>query len=145
MSALPRKRTFPGGDQYVCFVPIADLAPFIRSLQRRARAKWGVLAARLRHNADVWSRCLEALRPDRLGFVVTDGACDNHVFALFLVCGRGHSVFDHHLQRVDDPQHLVEIAASRHRIHQNELNLFVRTHDEDIAHGLIVGRSSSFG
>jgi hypothetical protein len=52
----------------------------------------GVLAARLRHDADVWPGCLEALRPDRLGFVVTYGACDNHVFALYPVCGGSHAV-----------------------------------------------------
>ena len=51
-----------------------------------------MLAARLRHDADLWPGCLEALRPDRLGFVVIYGACDNHVFALYPVCGGSHAV-----------------------------------------------------
>ena len=44
------------------------------------------------------------------------------------------------LQRVDDAQHLVEVAADRHRIDQDQLDLLVRADDEDVADGLVVGR-----
>ena len=42
------------------------------------------------------------------------------------------------LQRVDDAQHLVEVAAGRHRIDEDELDLLVRADDEDVAHGLVL-------
>ncbi|MCY1504967.1 hypothetical protein D9M68_391580 [compost metagenome] len=43
------------------------------------------------------------------------------------------------LQRVDDAQHLVEVAAGGHRIDEDEFDLLVRTDDEDVAHRLVVG------
>ena len=51
-------------------------------------------------------------------------------------------MFGGQLQRVDHPQHLVEIAAGRHRIDDQQLDLLVRSNDEHVAHGLIVGRGA---
>ena len=47
--------------------------------------------------------------------------------------------FGGQLDRIDDAQHLVEVAARRHRIDENELDLLVRPDDEHVPHGLIVG------
>jgi len=43
------------------------------------------------------------------------------------------------LRRVDDPEHLVEVAARRHRIDEHELDLLVGPDDEDVADRLVVG------
>jgi hypothetical protein len=37
------------------------------------------------------------------------------------------------LQRIEDAQHLVEVAARRHGVDQDELHLLVRPDDEDVA------------
>jgi hypothetical protein len=47
------------------------------------------------------------------------------------------------LERVDHPQHLVEVPARRHRIDEDQLDLLVGADHEDVAHGLVVGRRSS--
>jgi hypothetical protein len=44
------------------------------------------------------------------------------------------------LQGVDHAQHLVEVPAGRHRIDEDQLDLLVRADDEDVPHGLVVGR-----
>ena len=46
------------------------------------------------------------------------------------------------LQRVDHAQHLVEVAAGRHRIDQDQLDLLVRADHEDVADRLVVGRGA---
>ena len=48
MSALPPKADIPCGEQYVRFVPIADIRPLIRSPRRHERA---ATAARVRPSA----------------------------------------------------------------------------------------------
>ena len=53
---------------------------------------------------------------------------------------RRHLVLGAELQRVDDAQHLVEVAADRHRIDQDQFDLLVGADDEDVADGLVVGR-----
>ena len=49
------------------------------------------------------------------------------------------------LERVDNAEHLVEIAAGGHRIDENELDLLVGPDDEDVAHRLIIGRRALCG
>ena len=76
---------------------------------------------RLRHDPDVGFRLPPALRILLPGVVVADRAGDGHVLALLPVHRRGDFVSGGKLQRVDDAQHLVEIAASGHRVDQDEL------------------------
>ena len=42
------------------------------------------------------------------------------------------------LQRVDHPQHLVEVATCRHRVDEDQFNFLIRADDVDIAHGRVV-------
>src|SRR5436305_15124432 len=70
---------------------------------------------RLGDDADVRLRGLPVAE-DLLGLVVGDGAGDDDVLALLPVHGCGHLVVGGELQGVDDPQHLVEVAARGHRI-----------------------------
>src|SRR5262245_5283224 len=49
------------------------------------------------------------------------------------------------LHRIDHAQHLVEVAARRHGIDENELDLLVGADDEHVADGLIVGGGSRLG
>jgi len=50
---------------------------------------------------------------------------------------RRDSVLGGELQRLDHPDDLVEVAARRHRIDQDELDLLIWTDDEDVADGLL--------
>src|SRR4051794_31038769 len=92
----------------------------------------------LRHDPDVGLRRLP-LAEDLLGLVVGDRARDDHVLALLPVHRRGDLVLGGELERVDDAQHLVEVAARRHGIDEDQLDLLVRPDDEDVADGLVVG------
>ena len=47
------------------------------------------------------------------------------------------------LQRVDHTQHLVEVAPSRHRVDEDQLDLLVWADDEHVAHRLVVGRNAA--
>ena len=75
-----------------------------------------------------------------LRLVVGDRAGDDHVLALLPVHRRRHLVLRGQLQRVDHAQHLVEVAARRHRVDEDQLDLLVRADDEDVADRLVVGR-----
>jgi len=74
------------------------------------------------------------------GIVIVDGRGDDHVAALFPVGRRRHLVLGGELQRIDHPQHLVEIAPGGHRIDQDQLDLLIRANDKNVAHGLVVSR-----
>ena len=56
----------------------------------------------------------------------------------FHCAGGGDLVLGRELQRVDDPQHLVEVAAGRHRVDEDQLDRLVRRDHEDVAHGLVL-------
>src|SRR6188472_833455 len=83
---------------------------------------------------------LPALRVNALSLVVSDRAGDNHVFSVLPVHRRRNPVLGGELERVDHPDDLVEVAARRHRINQDELDLLVGPDDEDVANGLVVRR-----
>src|SRR6516162_6364400 len=104
-----------------------------------ARGVEGMSCPRLGHDADIGLGRLPALRILLLGLVVADRTGDDHVLAVLPIYRGRHLVLGSELQRVDHAQHLVEIAAGRHRIDQNELDLLVRSDDEDVAYGLVVG------
>src|SRR3954447_12188869 len=112
----------------------ARLAP-----RPQAKASCRMSALRLRHDPDVGLGRLPALGILLLGIIVADRAGDDHVLAALPVHRGRHLVLGGELQRVDDAQHLVEVAAGGHGIDQDELDLLVRADDEDVAHGLIVG------
>src|SRR6266481_7736492 len=97
------------------------------------------LRPRLRHDANIGLRRLPALRILLLGLVVADRTRDDHVLAVLPIHRRRHLVLGGELQRVDDAQHLVEVAAGGHRINEDELDLLVRADDEHVAHSLVVG------
>src|SRR5262249_7427126 len=65
----------------------------------------------LRHVPHVRLRRAPALRVDLLRLLVRDRAGDDHVLAGFPVHRRRHLVVRRELERVDDAQHLVEVAA----------------------------------
>ena len=46
--------------------------------------------------------------------------------------------------RIEDAQHFVEVAAGAHRVAEHQLDLLVRTDDEDGAHGGVVGGGAAF-
>ena len=94
---------------------------------------------RLRHNPQVGTRRFPALRIDFLRIVIGDGARDDDILTRLPVHRRCDFVFGGELERVDDPQHFIEIAAGRHRIDQDRFQFLVRSDDIDIAHRLIVG------
>ena len=100
----------------------------------------GESSARLRHDPDVRLRRLPAVRIGLLRVLVGDGAGDDHVVALLPVRRGRDLVVGGQLQRVDHAQHLVEVAARRHRIDEDQLDLLVRPDHEDVAHRLVVGR-----
>jgi hypothetical protein len=80
------------------------------------------------------------------GIFIGDGCGDDYVVARLPVCGRSHGVLGRELQRVDDAQDLVEVAARGHGIAELQLNLFVRTDDEHGAHGGVeCGRAAFAG
>ena len=49
-------------------------------------------------------------------------------------------MFRGQLQRVDHAQHFIEVAACRHRVNEDQLNLLVRADDVNISHGRVIGR-----
>ena len=49
------------------------------------------------------------------------------------------------LQRVEDPQHFVEVAAGAHGIDEHQFDLLVGTDDEDRAHGGVVRGGAALG
>ena len=69
-------------------------------------------------------------------------AGDDDVLALLPVHRRRDLVLRRQLQRIDHAQHLVEVAAGRHRVDEDQLDLLVRPDDEHVAHGLVVGRGA---
>src|ERR1700727_2357702 len=87
---------------------------------------------RLRHDPDIGLRRFPALRIDRLGLVVADRAGNDDVLALLPVGRRCDAMVRRHLQRIDYAQGFLEIAPCRHRIDQHQLDLLVRSDDENV-------------
>src|SRR5438874_1143266 len=71
----------------------------------------------LRREPQVRLQRLPALRELRLCVFVGDCRSDDDVLALLPVDRCRHAVVRGELERVDDAQHLVEVAAGRHRVH----------------------------
>ena len=88
-----------------------------------------------------WARSTPAVR--LLGLFVGHRARNDHIVALLPIHRRGDLVLRGQLQRVDHAQDLVEIAARRHRIDDEQFDLLVGADDEDVAHGLVVRRGSA--
>ena len=65
--------------------------------------------------------------------MITLSPCSQFAGVATLCCGR-------QLERVDHPQHLVEVAAGRHRVDEDQLDLLVRPDHEHVPHRLVVGR-----
>jgi len=99
---------------------------------------------RLRDDADIGLRRLPTLRITPLRFIVRDRTGDDHIFAWFPVDRRSDLVLRGQLQRVDHPQHFIEVPACCHRIDKEQLDLFVRADDVNVAYGCIIGRRAFF-
>src|SRR5205823_5915861 len=100
--------------------------------------------ARLRGIAQVWLRSAEARVP-LLRLLVRYRTGDDDVPAGLPVDRGRDRMLRRQLHRVEDPQHLVEIAPGRHRIGQHRLDLFVRPDNEDRPYRRIVRRRSAGG
>ena len=87
---------------------------------------------------------LPSLRIGLLRVLVGDRAGDDDVFARLPVDRRRHLVRRGELQRVDHPQHLVEVPAGGHRVDDDQLDLLVGSDDEDVADRLVVRGGPSF-
>ena len=74
--------------------------------------------------------------------LVAHGGGNDHLLARLPVDRRRDRVFRAHLQRVEQPQHLVEVAPRAHRIDEHRLHFLVGTDDEDRAHGRVVRRGA---
>src|SRR3954447_5837160 len=92
----------------------------------------------LRDDADVRLGRLPAVRVLLLSLLVGDRAGDDDVVAGLPLRGRRDLVLRGQLQRVDYAQNLVEVAAGRHRIDEQQLDLLVRTNHEDVANSLVL-------
>src|SRR4051812_1519259 len=117
-----------------------------RSGIRRGRRRWRPRGSgrprllRLLRDPQIRLRRLPALRKLLLRILVAHGAGDDDVPSLLPVRGRRHLVLGGELDRVDDPEDLVEVPARGHRVVQDELDLLVGTDDEHRPHGGVVGR-----
>ena len=99
--------------------------------------------ARLRHDPDVWLRRCPPFRILQARLVIAHRPGDDDVFTRLPVGRRGDFVRRGELKRVEYAQHLVEVPAGGHRIHEHELDLLVGPDDEDVADRLIVGRRAA--
>src|SRR5215470_17318565 len=88
------------------------------SLRRRAHRT--LMSGGLRHDADVGPRCRPALWIALPGFIVGDGASDDHVLALPPVDRRGDLMLRGELERVDHAQDLIEVAPGGHGVDQDQ-------------------------
>src|SRR4051812_25165711 len=80
---------------------------------------------RLRHDSDVRPRLLP-FAEDFLRLVVRHRPRDDHIAALLPLRRGRDAVLRRQLERVDHAQHLVEVAARRHRVDEDQLDLLVR-------------------
>src|SRR5262249_50871047 len=103
---------------------------------------WRELPARLRHDPQVRLGGLPSLRILLLRIVIRHRARNDYIFAVLPVHRCRYLVFGSELERINDAQHLVEVAPGGHWIHQDELYLLVGPDDEDVAYRLIVSRSA---
>src|SRR6185295_7603785 len=122
-----RRRTRTGTDEHGLRRGAA-VSPY-RSATVRARP-WPSRLFRLVDDAQIRLRRLPTLRVLLFGFLVGDRAGDDHLLARLPVHRRGDAVLGRELERVDDAQHLVEIATGRHRVDEDGLDLLVGTDDE---------------
>src|SRR5438094_3359632 len=99
----------------------------------------------LRYDAKIRLWRFPALRITPLRLLVGDRTGDNYFFAWFPIDRRGHLVLRGQLQRIDHPEHLVEVSARRHRVGEHELDLLVWADDVNVAHGRVIAWLAGFG
>src|SRR5579875_1953560 len=107
-----------------CKSPRVREGSYIRSIDSGAAA--GELFRRLLGDAQVGLERPEALREKLLRLLVADGGRDDYVLALLPVDGRRDFVLIGELQRIDDAQNLLEVAARTRRLRDDERNLLIR-------------------
>src|SRR5262249_50712723 len=85
---------------------------------------------RLRYDTDVRPRRFPALGIDLLGFLVGDGARNDHILALPPIHRGCDPVLRCKLQGIQHAEHLVEIAPRGHGIGNDEFDPLVRPDHE---------------
>ena len=104
---------------------------------------WWLL--RLGNDPKVRRGCLPATRVFLFGFLVRHCRHDDHIFAVLPVHWSGDLVGSGELNRIEDPQNFVKVAAGAHRVNEHQLDLLVRADQEDRAHRGIVRRRATLG
>src|ERR1700676_4515670 len=99
--------------------------------------RWPSVLARLWYEPYVRAGLLPAIRVGLFGLVVGHRARDDDLLAPIPVDRRGDLVLRRELERIDHPQHLVEVAPCRHRINEDQLDLLVRPDHEHVADRLV--------
>src|SRR5215468_7985270 len=95
---------------------------------------------RLRDRPQIRLVRLVALRILFLRVVVGNRGGDDDVLARLPVHGRRYRVLRVQLQRVEQAQYLVEVAARAHRVDEDRLDLLVGADEEHVAHRRVVHR-----
>src|SRR5207237_130173 len=100
---------------------------------------------RLWDDPDIWPRRFPALRITLLRLFVRHRASDDNILPGQPVDRGGYLVLCSQLQRVNHPQHFIEIPTGRHWVHKYQLDLLVWPDDIDIAYGGVIGCLTRFG
>src|SRR5262245_57220477 len=88
---------------------------------------------RLGDDSKIWLRRFPTLRIAFLRFFVRYGTRDDHILALLPVDGRCYLMLRRQLQRVDHPQHFVEVASCGHWINEDQFDLLIWANYVNIA------------
>jgi hypothetical protein len=102
------------------------------------------LLSRQFHAAQIWQVRVEAAEFRARGLVIHRGRNDD-ILSDGPVGRRRNAMFRGGLKRVERAQHLGEVAAHGHRVGHAQLELLVRSDDEDRAHRRAVGRRAPVG
>ncbi len=97
----------------------------------------------LRDYTQIWLGRLPAVGVLLLCFFVRHRGQNDDVPALLPICGSGDFVFRRKLNRIEDAQHFIEIAAGAHGIAELKFDLLIRTNDKNGAHRGIVSCGAS--
>src|SRR2546428_2040823 len=101
---------------------------------------------RLRYRAQIRLQRLEALRILLLGVLIGHRRRNDDVLARLPIHRRGDHMPGGQLAGIEEAQHLVEVAAGAHRIHDHRLDLLVGPDDEHGAHrGVVHGGAFAAG
>ena len=104
----------------------------------RCKNKKQQLLARLRYRSQIGFVRLEALRVFLLGVLIGNRGGNDHILARLPVHWCRHRVLGAELQRIEQTQHLVEVAAAGHRVDEHRLDLLVGPDEKYRAYSLVI-------